>query len=122
MEDKTKECFCCGKKININTEECPFCGAEQTKILTKNDVDNINYDIKSRKISAIIGLIVGFFASVAFGGINLNSYLFVIGIILGFASYLVSLFICDKIRASHTQKGNENNSDKDQYPSDKSVR
>lgn len=86
---ENKKCFCCGNELKENEQTCPKCGA-----VIPVEVDPVVYERnrKASKWSAIVGLIVGFFASILLGCIDPNSYLFLIGILLGFGSaYLTSV-------------------------------
>lgn len=89
MDNKTKKCFCCGNELKENEQTCSKCGA-----VIPVEIDPVAYERnrKSLKWSAIVGLIVGFFTSILFGSIDPNSYLFLIGVLLGFGSaYLTSV-------------------------------
>ena len=102
MESQKTKCFCCGKVIKDDVDECPHCGAEQVKKLTKEEVELLNKEIGNLKKSTIIGSVIGFIETIIFGSINPNSYLFVFGIIIGIASaYGLSLY--------YEKKENENN-------------
>lgn len=89
MDNKTKKCFCCGNELKENEQMCSKCGA-----VIPVEIDPIVYERnrKALKCSAIVGLVVGFFTTILFGSIDPNSYLFLIGILLGFGSaYLTSV-------------------------------
>ena len=83
MDNKTKKCFCCGNELKENEQMCSKCGA-----IIPVEIDPIVYkrNRKALKWSAIVGLVVGFFTTILFGGIDPDSYLFLIGILLGFGS------------------------------------
>ena len=85
MENKTK-CFCCGKQIKEDLDMCPHCGAEQVKLLTQKDVDNINRAITNLKKCVILGIMVGFISAMVLFSISPDTKLFLLGIIIGIAS------------------------------------
>lgn len=86
---KTEKCFCCGNELKENEQTCSKCGA-----VVPVEIKPIIYE-RNRKIlkwSVIVGLVVGFFTTMLFGSIDPNSYLFLIGILLGGGSaYLTSV-------------------------------
>lgn len=84
-----KKCFCCGNELKENEQTCSKCGA-----VIPVEIDPIVYKrhIKALKGSTIVGLVVGVFTAILFGSIDPNSYLFLIGILLGLGSaYLTSV-------------------------------
>ena len=93
MDNKTKKCFCCDNEIKDGDQVCSKCGA-----LMPAEIDPVAYkhNMKAQGWSAIIGLIVGFFTSLIFGGIDPNSYLFLVGVLLGFGSAYLTRVCFDK--------------------------
>ena len=90
---ETKKCFCCNKEVSNDVQICPKCGA-----MLPIEIDPITYEKnkKTLKWSAIVGLIVGFFSTILLGGIDPNSYLFLLGIVLGFGSAFLTEFCIKK--------------------------
>lgn len=82
-----KKCFCCGNEIKQDEGVCLKCGA-----IIPVEIDSVVYERnrKTLKWSAIVGIVVGFFTTLIFGGIDPNSYLFLIGIVLGFLSAYIT--------------------------------
>lgn len=95
MEEKTKECFCCGNILDINAGECPRCGAEQVRIFTKEEkdnikeeIDNINYETKSAKIVVGVGLLLFFI----FGSLFSELGVWWVSIIVGVVGSAIAFF------------------------------
>ena len=89
MDNKSKKCFCCGNELKENEQICSKCGA-----VIPIEIDPVAYERnrKALRWSAIVGLVVGFFTTILFGSIDPNSYLFLIGVLLGLGSaYLTSV-------------------------------
>lgn len=101
MDNKTKKCFCCGNELKENEQTCSKCGA-----VIPVEIDPIVYqrNRKALKWSAIVGLIVGFFTTILFGSIDPNSYLFLIGILLGFGSACLTGVCFDKYYKNQANK------------------
>lgn len=76
------KCSDCGKKVSVNAHSCPKCGSilnEQTgfqdakkKALRKNEKEQKNIESNKKVLSALIVVIVGFFAF----GVMLSSIIF----------------------------------------------
>ena len=105
MDNKSKKCFCCGNELKDNEQICSKCGA-----VVPIEIDPVAYERnrKTLKWSAIVGLVVGFFTALLFGSIDPNSYLFLIGVLLGLGSAYLTSVCFDKYYknqdATHTSK------------------
>lgn len=105
MDNKSKNCFCCGNELKDNERICSKCGA-----VVPIEIDPVAYERnrKTLKWSAIVGLVVGFFTTLLFGSIDPNSYLFLIGALLGLGSAYLTSVCFDKYYksqdATHTSK------------------
>ena len=93
MDSKSKKCFCCGNELKDNEQVCSKCGA-----IIPVEIDPVLYERnrKTQKWSAIVGLVVGFFTTIFFGAIDPNSYLFLIGVLLGLGSAYLTGVCFDK--------------------------
>ena len=97
MEDGKIKCFFCGKHIKESLEQCPYCGAEQVKLLTQEDIDTINKTNTKLKKCVTVSTILGVVTAIILLSISPNSQLFLLGIIIGLATfYGLSSYYDDK--------------------------